>query len=49
MVKGESRVSGVIDGVQIEFIGREALIRNKRASGRSKDLIDVDELTRNSG
>jgi hypothetical protein len=31
-------------GQKIRFIGRDELIRNKAASGRSKDLIDVDEL-----
>lgn len=41
-----SRIPAVIDGVQIDVIGREALIRNKRASGRSKDLIDAAELER---
>ncbi len=40
----ESRVSATLDGVDVDFIGREALIRNKRASGRPKDLVDVDEL-----
>lgn len=44
-----SRVSAVIDGVDVDFIGREALIRNKLAAGRSKDLIDLNELTRGSG
>ena len=41
-----SCVTGAIDGIEVHIIGREALIRNKRASGRSKDLIDVNELTR---
>jgi hypothetical protein len=41
-----SRVTASLDGIEVDFIGREALIRNKRASGRSKDLIDVTELTR---
>jgi hypothetical protein len=45
----QSRVEGTLDGVPVHFIGRDALIKNKRASGRSKDLIDIDELTRNSG
>lgn len=42
----QSRVTGTVDGIEVHFIGREALIRNKRASGRSKDLIDIEELTR---
>ena len=42
----ESRAVATIDGIEVSFIGREALIRNKLASGRSKDLIDADELTK---
>ncbi|HYI97946.1 MAG TPA: nucleotidyl transferase AbiEii/AbiGii toxin family protein [Bryobacteraceae bacterium] len=42
----QSRVPAEVDGIEVSVIGREALIRNKRAAGRSKDLIDVDELTR---
>ena len=45
----QSRVPAALDGIEVDFIGLEALIRNKRASGRAKDLIDVDELTRGSG
>jgi len=30
----------------MSFIGLEPLIRNKKASGRSKDLIDAQELLR---
>jgi len=39
-----SRASGQIDGRTIAFIGREALIRNKRAAGRPKDIVDADHL-----
>ena len=42
----QSRVHGTLDGMPVNFIGRAALIKNKRASGRSKDLIDIEELTR---
>lgn len=28
----------------VPFLGRQDLIRNKRASGRSKDLVDLDIL-----
>jgi hypothetical protein len=31
---------------KMRFIGLEALLRNKKASGRNKDLIDVQELSR---
>ena len=41
----ESRVTGTIDGIEVNYIGREALIRAKIAAGRPKDLIDVDALT----
>ena len=40
----EARVVVDVDGAMLPFIGRDCLIANKRASGRSKDLIDVDEL-----
>jgi hypothetical protein len=31
---------------KMRFIGMEALVRIKKASGRNKDLIDVQELSR---
>lgn len=33
-----------VDGVEVPFLGRASLIRNKRASGRPKDLGDLDAL-----
>jgi hypothetical protein len=45
----KSPVSATLDGVKVDFIGREALIRNKRAAGRSKDHVEVDELTKGYG
>ena len=41
-----SRVPATLEGIEVDFISREALIRNKRASGQSKDLIDIDALTK---
>jgi hypothetical protein len=41
-----TRVSGHVDGLPVQFIGREALIRNKEATGRAKDRIDAEELRR---
>jgi len=38
------RASGELDGVPVNFIGRAALLRNKEATGRAKDLIDAIEL-----
>jgi hypothetical protein len=35
-----------LDGYQIPYIGKAALIANKRAAGRYKDLADVEELER---
>jgi hypothetical protein len=34
------------DGVRCQVIGLEALLRNKRATGRPQDLADVDALER---
>lgn len=39
-----SRVAGDLDGIPVHFISKEALIRNKRASGRARDLADLQEL-----
>lgn len=41
-----SHVTQLLAGVEIPFLGREALLRNKRASGRAKDLSDVALLER---
>jgi hypothetical protein len=39
-----SRQPGKYGDVAVLFIGREALITNKRAAGRAKDLADVEAL-----
>lgn len=36
-----SRRSIEIDGMSVSFLGREALRKNKKASGRDKDLVDL--------
>jgi hypothetical protein len=36
------RVLSVIGDQEVPFLGREAFVRNKRASGRAKDLADVE-------
>ncbi len=41
-----SRTSGEVDGRTISFIGREALLKNKEAAGRPKDLADAARLRR---
>ena len=38
------RVRHQFGDVPVDFIGRESFIRNKRATGRRKDLVDVDGL-----
>jgi len=44
-----TRVMQVVDGLEVPFLGREALVRNKRASGRDKDLADLRVLTKKRG
>ena len=38
------RVKGPAGDVRADFIGRDAFIRNKRATGRLKDLADIEGL-----
>jgi hypothetical protein len=38
------RLAGTLFGAPVAFLGRESFIRNKRASGREKDLRDVRSL-----
>lgn len=40
----EGRVDSNLDGQPVSFIGREEFRKNKRASGRPKDLADLDSL-----
>lgn len=35
-----------VDHLQVPFLGREALLANKRATGREKDRLDVELLER---
>ena len=39
-----SRVEAVVDGTRVNFIGREALILNKRLTGRAQDKADLEAL-----
>lgn len=39
-----TRITGVIEGVEVPILDRESFIRNKRASGRKKDLADLELL-----
>jgi hypothetical protein len=38
------RVTHEVDGLAIPFIGRDALVKNKRATGRAKDVADLEAL-----
>jgi hypothetical protein len=38
------RVTHDIEGLAVPFLGRISLVRNKRASGRAKDLADLEAL-----
>jgi predicted nucleotidyltransferase len=42
----ENRIELEVDGGMVNFISLEDLLKNKIASGRAKDLIDIAELTR---
>jgi hypothetical protein len=37
----KSRLRVLVAGQEVGFLGREALVKNKRASGRTKDLLDI--------
>jgi hypothetical protein len=39
-----SRVVQRVGDLEVPFLGREALLKNKRASGRTKDLADLEAL-----
>ncbi len=39
-----SRTEEEVSDLKIPFLGRAALVRNKRATGRTKDLADVELL-----
>ena len=40
-----NKAPGELDGLPVFFLGRDALLKNKRASGRDKDLVDVNKLS----
>ena len=39
-----SRSTHRVDDLEVPFIGRAALIENKQATGRPKDIADLDAL-----
>lgn len=40
------RVEVAVEGLTFTVMGRDALIKNKRAAGRPKDLLDLETLER---
>ena len=38
------RVRRPFGDIEVDFIGRDAFIRNKRATGRARDIADVDGM-----
>lgn len=40
----ENRVPGSYGGVPVHFIGKETLVTNKKATGRTQDLADLEAL-----
>ncbi len=40
----EDVLEGTLGAIAVRFIGRGAFVRNKRASGRLKDLADIEAL-----
>lgn len=39
-----ARVEFEVEGVRLPFLGRDELVRNKRATGRLQDLADLEAL-----
>ena len=39
-----SSVAAMMDGIPVPMIGREALLKNKRETARTKDLADAEEI-----
>jgi hypothetical protein len=41
-----SRLEANVGGMRLAFLGKEALLKNKLAAGRDKDLVDAKALAR---
>lgn len=39
------KATGELDGLRVFFLGFDALLKNKRASGRERDLVDANKLS----
>jgi hypothetical protein len=44
LLEAGGRVTHDVAGTKVPFLGRDALVRNKRASGRAKDRADLEAL-----
>lgn len=44
-----SRLIATVDGLELPIISLQHLIQNKRATGRKRDLVDIEELERRRG
>lgn len=44
----QSRIQLIVEGITVAYLGREQLLKNKRACGRPKDLADVAWLEQQS-
>jgi hypothetical protein len=40
----QNRIEGELEGVRVPVLGRRELVRNKLATGREKDRVDVKGL-----
>ena len=43
-VHGRPRATGAFGDLIVNVLGREAFIKNKRATGRARDLGDIESL-----
>ena len=41
-----TRVASTLDGLPVAYLGRAALLANKRAAGRAKDAADIEAIER---
>jgi hypothetical protein len=41
----DGKVEGSFGDLTVYYLGKESLIKNKRALGRNKDLADIDSIT----
>lgn len=42
------KIEGTCGGIAVNFVGREQFVKNKRATGRKKDIADLESLGESS-